>query len=137
MKKCVQIYLLLFLFLNVMLLAQEDQKNRWDVNYDINYSQEAHFPDGDQAFYSYLFNSIRYSDEAIENRVAGNAMVSFDVLPDSTISNIIVISSPGYGIDEEIVRLLSTVKFAPAVLEGKPREQNMIITIPLRAVRRN
>ena len=93
--------------------------------------------EGDQAFYSYLFNSIQYSDEAIANRVVGDAMISFDVLPDSTISNIVVISSPGYGIDEEIVRVLSAIKFAPAVLEGNPKEQNMIITIPLRAVRRN
>ncbi len=129
--------LFLFLFVNITIFAQEDQKNRWDVNYDINYSQEAHYPEGDQAFYSYLFNSIQYSDEAIANRVVGNAMISFDVLPDSTISNIVVISSPGYGIDEEIVRVLSAIKFAPAVLEGNPKEQNMIITIPLRAVRRN
>ena len=80
--------------------------------------------------------NFKYSKEAIENRITGNAMVSFDILPDSTISNIVVISSPGYGTAEELVSLLKPLKFAPAVLEGKPREQNIIITVPLRAVNR-
>ncbi|HRW20771.1 MAG TPA: hypothetical protein P5509_02245, partial [Bacteroidales bacterium] len=59
-------------------------------------------------------------------------MISFDVLPDSSISGIEILTPVGMGVDEELERVLKTMKFIPAVAEGNKVKMNVIHSIPLR-----
>ncbi len=127
---------IIFIFLTTLcfsgVFAQENN-NPYDVNFKIDYNRQAQYPEGDEAFYAYIFKNISYSEEAKKNNASGNVLVSFDVETDSTLTNIIVLSSPGYGTDKEIVRLLTPLKFVPAVVNGQLIKQNMMLTIPVRA----
>lgn len=109
------------------------QKNPYDVNFTVVTQQEPFFPAGDQALYTYLFNNIHYSDSAIAKKISGNVMISFDVMPDSTLANTIVLSGVGYGIDEEIIRLLEKLKYAPGIQTGQATKMNVILMVPIRA----
>jgi len=109
------------------------QKNPYDVNFTVVTQQEPFFPAGDQALYTYLFNNIHYSDSAIAKKINGNVMISFDVMPDSTHTNTMVLSGVGYGIDEEIIRLLEKLKYAPGIQSGQATKMNVILTVPVRA----
>ncbi len=106
------------------------------VNMKIITEQEAHYQGTDYEFAMYFFENMEYSEEALKNRISGEVMLSFDVLQDSTISDVRVLGSLGYGIDEEVVRLLKNLKYAPRIQNGIPVKANMIITIPIRAVAR-
>jgi hypothetical protein len=54
-------------------------------------------------------------------------------MPDSTLSEISVLSGVGYGVDQEIVRLLAPLKYAPAIVNGEKTKMNVIITINITA----
>lgn len=84
-------------------------------NFQVNNQQGAHYPGGDAALQEYLNNNINFTPEAINKRVYGSVSVSFAVLADSTIEDVSIMSGLGYGIDEEIERLLYSLKFAPAM----------------------
>lgn len=124
---------LFFVSFHLLGFSQEDPKNPYDVNFKVNYDQEAHYPAGAEAFYAYIYKNITYTDEAKQKMISGDVLVSFDVMPDSTVSNIIILSSPGCGVDEEINRLIAPLKFAPAMAKGTPMRQNMMMSIPVRA----
>jgi outer membrane biosynthesis protein TonB len=124
---------LLFVFLCSNSEAQQDGKNPYDVNFKIDYNQEAHYPQGEEAFYRYVYQNIQYSEEAKNNNINTVVLISFDVMPDSTLAGFVVLSSPGYGVDEELIRVLKPLKFAPAVANGQIIKQNVMLNIPVRA----
>jgi len=108
-------------------------KNPKDVNFNVVKQQEPYYPAGDQALYSYISNNIIYSDSAKAKLIDSNVMVSFDVLPDSTLSNILIISGPGYGINDEVLRLFKPLKYAPGMMNGVKIKMNTMLSIPVRA----
>lgn len=117
---------------NFIVSAQvEPQKD--SKNFTIHYNQQAHYPAGDAAFYKLISESMKYSEEAKRVMLDGTILISFDVMPDSTLSNFVILSSPGYGTDQELIRVLKPLKFAPAMANGYPIRQNVILSIPVRA----
>ncbi|MEI6765106.1 MAG: energy transducer TonB [Bacteroidota bacterium] len=110
-------------------------KNPYNKNFSVNVTQQAHFPKGDTALYSFMAHNIKYSETAYQNRAYGNVMVSFDVMADSTLTGFLVLSGVGFGVDEEVVRVLSTIKFAPAMANGTAYKSNVIATFPVKAVK--
>ena len=108
------------------------QKNPYDVNFKVVTQQEPSYPAGDNALYSYLYNNIKYSDEAKEKNVSGNVMISFNVMPDSTLSDIMVLAGVGYGVDEELVRLIKPLKYIPGIQNSEKTKMNVILTIPIK-----
>jgi protein TonB len=65
--------------------------------------------------------------------VEGEVMLSFWVDTDSTVSNTKVVSGIGYGIDEEVKRVVEGLKFSPGRQNGKARKMNVIVTFPVKA----
>jgi len=124
---------LVFVVICSNIKAQEDGKNPYDVNFKIDYNQEAHYPQGEESFYAYIYKNMRYSEEAKNNNIDAVVLISFDVMIDSTITGFVVLSSPGYGIDEELIRILKSLKYAPAVVNGQLIKQNVMLNIPVRA----
>lgn len=100
-------------------------------NMDVIYQKEATYPAGEAAMYKLIYENISYSDEAKKANLNMKLMVSFDVGFDSLTSNFVILQSVGFGIDEAVVRTLSKEKFSPAIMNGIPVRQNMILTIPI------
>ena len=65
--------------------------------------------------------------------IEGEVMLSFDVLPDSTISNTNVISGVCCGINEEVQRVVKALKFAPAMQNGIKMRMNVMMNFPVKA----
>ncbi len=102
-------------------------------NIQVVTTQDASFPHGEQALYTYIMNTIKYSEEAKKKYIQGNITLSFDVMPDSTVSNVKIISDLGYGIGEEAKRLLSQLKFIPAIQMGIKVKMNLMMDFPVKA----
>jgi protein TonB len=99
---------------------------------DVDYNRDADYPGGVNKFIVDLWNTMEFSQEAIDARADGEIMVSFDVEPDSTVSGISIISGMDYGINDEFSKVLSSMKFKPALVEGNPVKMNMMLNVPIR-----
>jgi len=100
-------------------------------NMKVTTSQDAHYPNGDQALFNYVYNHINYSPEAMKAKPKGEVTLSFDVETDSTLTGFSQISKVGYGVDEEIIRILKTMKFAPSIQNGFVAKMNLMLTFPI------
>lgn len=116
----------------LVLLSLFSQDYSDPQNMDVNYNQEAEFPGGMNMFIQEVWAKMEYTEEAINARVDGEIMVSFDVNPDSTVSGVSIISGLDYGINEEFTRVLKSLRFNPAVAEGNRIKQNVILNVPIR-----
>lgn len=95
--------------------------------------QDAFYPKGDQALYTYIMYNVKYTEEAKKNYVEGNVSLSFDVMPDSTIQNVKIISDPGHGTGEGVKALVEKLKFAPAMQMGMKVKSNLMMDFPVKA----
>jgi|694.fasta_scaffold70769_4 TonB family protein len=102
-------------------------------NMTVNTDAEPFYPKGDQALYQYVYLNLKYSQEAKDKLVTGEVLMSFDVNPDSTVTNAIVISGPGFGVNEEVKALVEKLKFAPAVQNGVKVRMNVMMNFPVKA----
>jgi len=73
---------------------------------------------GASAWSKFLQKHLRYPDGAVADHIQGKVWLSFIIERDGHLSNITVDRGPGYGLDEEALRVL---KLAPA---WKPGMQN-------------
>jgi periplasmic protein TonB len=103
-------------------------------NFQVVQQQQAHYPKGDVAFQEYFNLNLKYTQAAYDKRLYGSVMVSFNVLADSTVTEVTVLSGLGYGVDEEIVKMITQMKFAPAVSNGVVVRSNMIVSINVKAI---
>lgn len=115
----------------VLTLAAFSQEN-YNVNMEIK-TESARYPSGDLELHKYLFQNIKYTHEAIEAKVKGQLMISVDVEPDSTVSNITFFNSIGYGIDEQVKALIMPLKFAPKIMNGRVFKGDVMYNIVIQA----
>ena len=99
-------------------------------NYKITTTQDAHYPGGAEALSAWIYDHMVYPPAAMKNKLSGKVTLSFDVLPDSSTTNIVAMDDPGNGFKDEAIRLMSITRFAPAILKGRAIRQQMILTIP-------
>lgn len=80
----------------------------------------ASYPGGENEMYRYLSENISYPSEAAEKGIEGRVVVGFTVESDGTLSDFHIIQSAGAQLDQEAVRVVSTMpKWEPAVSDGK------------------
>lgn len=96
-------------------------------------TQDAFYPKGEQSLYTYIMYNVKYSEESKKKYIEGNVSLSFDVMPDSTIKNAKIISDVGYGVGEEVKKLVEKLKFAPAIQMGMKVKMNLIMDFPIKA----
>lgn len=96
-------------------------------------TQDAFYPKGDQALFTYIMYNVKYSEEAKQKYIEGNVSLSFDVMPDSTVKNVNIISDPGYGVGEGVKKLVEQLKFAPAIQMGMKVKMNLMMDFPVKA----
>ncbi len=110
------------------LSAQTSDKQNMEVT-----TQDAFYPKGDQALFTYIMYNTKYSEEAKKNYIEGNVTLSFDVMPDSTVKNIAIISDPGFGVGEDVKNVVEKLKFAPSTQMGMKVKMNMMMDFPVKA----
>ncbi len=126
MKKLFLIMLLAFVSVNAY--SQSDDADN-DV-YNI-VDQSAKFQDGYNSIIKFVQENIKFPAEAKENDVHGRLMLSVVVEKDGSLSDITVKKGLGYGLDEEIVRIIKMMpKWQPAQHKGKTVRQTQTIVIP-------
>ncbi len=101
-------------------------------NIDLQYNRDATYPGGMNKFITDLWNSMSYTQEAIDARVDGTITISFDVESDGKVIKVDIIDGLGMGIDEEVARVIKTMKFTTALVEGKAVKMNLMFTVPIR-----
>lgn len=119
--------LLLFIFAGTAVVAQDKQ------NIKVTTNSEPSYPKGDNALYTYVYMNLKYSEESKKKYIEGEVTLSFDVKPDSTVVNASVISGVGYGVDEEVKKLIQSLKFSPGMQNGTPIKMNTMYTFPVKA----
>ncbi|HEX8517313.1 MAG TPA: energy transducer TonB [Bacteroidia bacterium] len=117
-----------FLIITCSVAAQSNNQNKKVVT-----NSEPTYPKGDQALYAEVYSNLEYPEEAVKKHTVGEVMLSFDVKPDSSVSNVIIISGVGDGVDEAVGKYIERLKFAPALQNGRPVKMNTIYTFPVKA----
>ena len=126
MKKLFLIMLLAFVSVNAY--SQSDDADN-DVYNMVD--QSAKFQDGYNSIIKFVQENIKFPAEAKENDVHGRLMLSVVVEKDGSLSDITVKKGLGYGLDEEIVRIIKMMpKWQPAQHKGKTVRQTQTIVIP-------
>ncbi len=117
-----------FFIASSIVSAQADKQNIKVVT-----NTEPSFPKGDNALFTYVYMNLKYSEESKKKYIEGEVTLSFDVKPDSTVTNVSVISGVGYGVDEEVKKLIQSLKFSPGVQNGTVIKMNTMYTFPVKA----
>ena len=126
MKKLFLIMILAFVSVNAY--SQSDDADN-DVYNMVD--QSAKFQDGYNSIIKFVQENIKFPAEAQENNVHGKLMVSVVVEKDGSLSDIKIKKGLGYGLDEEIVRIIKMMpKWQPAQHKGKAVRQSQTIMIP-------
>ena len=126
MKKLFLIMLLAFVSVNAY--SQSDDADN-DVYNMVD--QSAKFQDGYNSIIKFVQENIKFPAEAKENNVHGKLMLSVVVEKDGSLSDIKIKKGLGYGLDEEIVRIIKMMpKWQPAQHKGKTVRQLQTIVIP-------
>jgi len=96
-------------------------------------TQDAFYPKGEQALYTHIMYNTKYSEESKKKYVEGSISLSFDVMPDSSVANVKIISDLGYGVGNEVKKLVEKLKFAPASMMGVKVKSSLIMDFPVKA----
>lgn len=78
------------------------------------------YPGGDAELMKYIRSSMKYPQMEKDNHISGKVVIRFVVEADGTVRNTMVVKSASPSIDKEVMRVLKTLRFAPAVQQGKP-----------------
>jgi len=82
--------------------------------------QSPSFPGGLDAFYKFLARNTVYPAEMRANNIQGKVIVTFVVEKDGSLSNVRALRGPGYGANEEAVRVVSlSPKWTPGNQNGR------------------
>lgn len=129
LKKNILIVILsLFSILGFAQETKPDKQNKQVVT-----DTEPSFPKGDNELYQYVLYNLNYSEESKKKYIEGEVTLSFDVKADSSVNNIVLISGVGYGIDDEVKKLIGKLKFIPGVQNGFPIKMNTMYSFPIKA----
>jgi TonB family protein len=92
--------------------------------------QNPEFPGGKEALYRFLAQNIKYPASASRNKITGNVFVSFTVNENGNIREPEVIRKLGFGIDEEVLRVVQSMpNWNPAKQQGKPVSKKFTLPV--------
>jgi TonB family protein len=79
------------------------------------------FPGGADERYRFLQKNVIYPELAKQNGIEGTVYTSFTVTTDGSITKIKTVKGLGYGLDEEMIRIIKLMpKWNPGKQNGKP-----------------
>jgi TonB family protein len=85
---------------------------------------------GRRAYDNYLKNSLKYPQEAIENKIKGRVTVQFTVKTDGSLDEFNVLKGLGFGCDEEVIRLVKEgPKWSPTTEDNVAVESEVRVRV--------
>jgi TonB family protein len=123
----------LLLLLVLMIACASGFSQTGQQNMKVVTNTEPVYPKGDNVLYSDVMMNVKYPEEAKKKYVEGEVTLSFDVNTDSTVTNVIIISGVGSGVDEEVKKFIQGLKFSPAMQNGTRVKMNTMYTFPVKA----
>ena len=127
-------YFIYFALLILQPLFGKSQTTTKDPqNITMKPTRDPEYPKGEKVLYQEVLMNLKYSDEAIKKYVEGVVSLSFEVKTDSTISNCIVLSKVGYGIDEAVKKYVEKLKFSPGMMNGTKVKMTTNMDFPVKA----
>ncbi len=127
MKKIVFLSIISLLILTFQANAQSNDPQ----NMQVTVNQEPYYPAGDVALYQLIYSKLIYPEKPKGTLINGNVILYFDVLPDSSLSNIVVMQGIDDYIDNQIVNIFQTLKFAPSIQNHTPVKMNVMYTVQI------
>jgi len=83
--------------------------------------KQAEFPGGIKKFFSFIISSIEYPKIAQFRKFGGKVIVYFEIDKSGAVTNVILLTRPGLGIEQEAERIIrNSPKWSPASQNGKP-----------------
>lgn len=123
----------IFILFTFTATAQVDKTktNPYDVN--VSTSQiDASYPGGSDSLMNFIWKNLKYPATAQQNNVQGEVQISFDVNFDGNLINFSKISNLGYGLEEELIRVVKlTPKWIPAEINKMKVRQQYLLTFPI------
>ncbi|HRH35162.1 MAG TPA: TonB family protein [Catalimonadaceae bacterium] len=105
-------------------------------NFEVKETQEVRYKGTDEELVTYFLENVVFNEEAVAANAEGEVMLSFTVNFDSTVINPVVVKRFGFNVDEQMIELVKKLKFVPAKMNGVLIKQNHMISIPLRAYKK-
>lgn len=78
-----------------------------------------YYKGGEDALRRFVSSQLKYPEEALKAKVEGEVEASYDVDGLGRTRNVKILSSLGYGCDEEVIRLIGLIKFEKAYNKGR------------------
>ncbi len=78
-----------------------------------------HYRGGNEALFKFIKSNLNYPEEALANKIEGDVEASYDVDGLGRTRNIKIVTSLGYGCDEEVKRLIGLLKYEKAFNKGR------------------
>lgn len=129
MKKAVIFSFVFCLFFSLQ--AQEDKQNQYDVNFNTA-QNDAMFSGGNDSMMTYIWNHLNYPEEARNAGISGEVQISFDVNFDGKVMNFKKLSSIGYGLEDELIRIVEEMPlWIPATINSVKIRQQFILSFPI------
>jgi len=85
----------------------------------VNIETMAQYKGGLEALAKFLKNEVKYPKDARKRGIQGTVFTTFIVEQDGLISNVKIVKTIYPSLDEEAIRVLSTMKWEPATYRGK------------------
>lgn len=91
------------------------------------------FPGGTVEMYKFIYGNLKYPKDARDMGISGTVKTMFYVDTSGFLLDIHAISGPGYGLDEEAVRVVELMnidhRWIPGILNGKKVRVSFILPI--------
>ncbi|SHM68935.1 M56 family metallopeptidase [Flavobacterium chilense] len=120
------VYALLLFMFSTKTMAQTEKNgpkksDGFTVSYDTASVKEPEFPGGIEEFYKFIGKNFKMPSEASKHNIDGKIQMSFSVEKDGSLSDFKVVKDSGFGIGDEIIRVLKlSPKWIPASKDGNP-----------------
>lgn len=117
-----------------LLINEGKDTDRGSDNTPVSWaSKMPEFPGGNDAMMAFISKNLMYPDLAIENGIQGRVMLTFVIEKDGSISNIAILNSVGWGIDDEAMRVVKLMpKWSPG--ENNYRPVRVRVNLPVKFV---
>ena len=85
---------------------------------------------GNQAFFDWIEKNQKYPLQARQRKIQGKVIMEFVVQADGSLTDARVVKRLGSGLDDEALRLIKAApKWEPAMFQGKPIKQKMVLPV--------
>lgn len=117
--------------ITLMVMEDADSNDHGDKSALIEVVEDSpEFIGGDEAFYKYLAENIKYPEQAKNEKIQGRVFVTFIIEADGSVTNAKVLRGIGGGCDEEALRVVNAMpKWKPGMQKGKPVRVNYNLPI--------